>query len=117
MVLEFGKSDAYFIMRENTNKAVLVGGNCFDLSPCSMKPFKNPNYKSFTTRRKTSFLIFQHKIRIATSEVPTLLLICFILHKLPKILRDEYIPVSEEKGKVCESNLQIGNEKMEIFSN
>lgn len=49
--------------------------------------------------------MLQHKIRIKTANIPSLVLSCFILHNASKYLGDEEFPDPERLDDVVDPNL------------
>ncbi|XP_058833434.1 putative nuclease HARBI1 [Topomyia yanbarensis] len=105
-------SDIYNTIHENESGAILLGDEAYPLTPWLMTPYRNPvsdphkKYNILHTKErviierlfgqvKQRFPILQSKIRIKTDRVPSMIIACFVLHNVAKILNDGDFEVPE----------------------
>ncbi|XP_055635300.1 putative nuclease HARBI1 [Toxorhynchites rutilus septentrionalis] len=101
------------ILSDNNSDAVMLADEAYPIAPWLMTPFKNPSsaeqrsYNIMHTRErviiervfgqaKQRFPILQSKIRISTERVPQMVVACFVLHNVAKIMNDEDFTLPEE---------------------
>lgn len=118
-------SDIKGILADNPSGAIVLADEAYPIAPWLMTPFKNPasaeqrSYNILHTRErviiervfgqaKQRFPILQSKIRMSTERVPQMIVACFVLHNVAKVLNDEDFEFPERSQQ--QNDIQLNRE-------
>ncbi|KAI4463282.1 hypothetical protein MML48_4g00007084 [Holotrichia oblita] len=138
----FKNSDIYHILKNSTEKCVLLGDDGYSISPWVMTPWRTPatqeqqNYNNvFCWERviercfgqlKARFSVLQYKISNKLEKIPSTIIVCVVLHNIAKHLHVEDFHYSNQvddfqinaQNNDLPKNMirQLGQQKRELIT-